>query len=252
MPGRGAWNNAGLGGTKAYKSANPGPYYYKGTGYDQGTRDANEYAVWGAVKAYQKALTEWGFPCTVDGLYGDQTVRQVTAWQTAWVKTGDPKASIWGGIGPESSEHMLKKVLDRVYAAFPDGDVLITKKIVSGVIRMESNWDAGAVGYVDNTDVGLAQINAGANPDWSTDQRLTPELSFNFVLSYLNVALDRLGLNIRDAIASYNLGVGGRNSSGVLVGCKAWIAAGRPDIWTPPYTTTPRAVKVYIDKILAG
>jgi soluble lytic murein transglycosylase-like protein len=114
---------------------------------------------------------------------------------------------------------------------------------VSGTITHESGWDAGAVGYTDPKDVGLAQINAEAHPEWDTDTRLQPYNAFRFVVAYYNESLDYFNGNVRDAIASYNLGRGGANS---------WIKAGRPDMWTPAGSTTPRNVKYYIDSILKG
>jgi hypothetical protein len=45
--------------------------------------------------------------------------------------------------------------------------------------------------------------------------------------------------NIDHAIASYNLGI---------TGCKRWIAAGSPEMWTPS-GSTPRNVPAYIERI---
>jgi soluble lytic murein transglycosylase-like protein len=257
MAGRGAWNTKGVGGTKSYQplsdgsTPTPGEYYFLGAGYQRVVngvkqpRDANEYAVYMAVKAYQKALIERGFQTIADGLYGPGTMRQVVAWQRSWVATGDPKASVWGGIGPESSEELLRPAFLRAYEA-ANPPATLPARIVRGIIRAESAWDAGCVGVTDDRDVGLAQINAGAHPEWDTDLRLDPTTSFNFVISYLRSALLQLANNQRDAIASYNLGVGG---------ARKWIAAGRPVLWDPSGSNDPkkkRNVKAYIDKILAG
>jgi peptidoglycan hydrolase-like protein with peptidoglycan-binding domain len=247
MSGRGAWNVQGVGGTKQYKDATkPGPYYFTGTGYVPAghTRDENEYAVFGAVKAYQVALNAAGVTCLVDGLYGPATTKAMTAFQERWKATGDPLASVWGGVGPETSEKLLRPALDKTLTQMAH-NALITAKVVSGVVRTESRWDAGAVGAADVRDVGLAQINAAAHPDLDTDERLTPQISFQFVVSYLNEALSLLVNNLRDAIASYNLGV---------AGARKWIAAGRPDLWAPPGTdpNNPRNVRAYIDNVLLG
>lgn len=97
MAGRGAWNNAGVGGTKKYRDPNrPGPYYFTGTGYKTGTRDANEYAVFMAVKAYQAALTLAGVRCYVDGLYGPATTRAMTTFQEQKAKAG-ADITVWAG-----------------------------------------------------------------------------------------------------------------------------------------------------------
>lgn len=241
MNGRGAWNNSGLGGTKKYKSSAPGPYYYLGSGEKPADRprDPNEYVVHRAVVAYQRALhRRSGDDLVYDGVYGQQTHDAVMRFQKNHEEqTGTP----WGGIGPQTSEALLRPDLVRVVKRLDIPGV--TVDMVSGTIRHESNWDAGAVGYVDIRDVGLAQINAQAHPEWSTEQRLRPVLCFRFVVNYYRNALLELNRNTRDAVASYNLGIGGTRS---------WIKAGRPDMWTPAGSSTPRNVKAYIDGILAG
>lgn len=240
MNGRGAWNNSGLGGTKKYKSTAPGPYYYLGTGEKPADgRDANEYVCHRAVLAYQRALhRRSGDNLTYDGVYGQQTFDAVMRFQQNHEdETGTP----WGGIGPQTSEALLMPDLVRVHRKFNDHRISV--EMVSGTVRHESNWDAGAVGYVDVRDVGLAQINAQAHPEWDTDERLRPVRSFKFILNYYRNSLNELDDNVRDAVASYNLGIGGARS---------WIKDGRPDMWTPAGSSSPRNVKAYIDGILAG
>jgi peptidoglycan hydrolase-like protein with peptidoglycan-binding domain len=173
-----------------------------------------------------------------DGLFGPQTEDAIYAFQEAHEdETGTP----WGGVGPDTSKALLYPDLTRIVKSYENPK--ITPAIVSGTIRHESNWDAGAVGYIDDRDVGLAQINAEAHPDWTVAERLSPLPCFEFVTEYYIYALGQLNGNIRDAIASYNLGVGG---------ARTWIRAGRPDSWTPAGSTTPRDVKGYIDSILKG
>jgi hypothetical protein len=245
MTGRGSWNTQGVGGTKQYKDATkPGPYFFTGTGYVAAgeTRDANSYAVFMGVKAFQRALNREGVGCLVDGLYGPATTKAMTTFQEKWTATGDPKASVWGGVGPDTSERLLRPWLITTLTQMAH-NALITATIVSGVVHQESQWDPGAVGAADDRDVGLAQINADAHDDLDTDERLTPEVAFQFIVSYLNESLSLLGNNLRDAIASYNLGVGGTRS---------WIRAGRPDLWTPAGASKPRDVKLYIDTVLQG
>ena len=111
--------------------------------------------------------------------------------------------------------------------------------MVCGIVQNESGWDPGAVGYVKPVDIGLAQINGDSHPDMSERERLQPEFAFNFIISYLLNAMKALDGNLDDAIVSYNLGI---------TGCKRWIAAGRPEIYTPPGSTT-RNVWAYIDRI---
>jgi soluble lytic murein transglycosylase-like protein len=119
--------------------------------------------------------------------------------------------------------------------------------IVCGIISSESGWDAGAVGAVDDNDLGLAQINGPSHTEYSEAQRLDPLVAFPFVFNYLRESLDYVSIvTIDDAIASYNLGVGGATK---------WIKAGRPDEWDPSGRLpsdpnySPRQVRKYINNI---
>lgn len=233
--GRGAWNNAGLGGTKKYKSSLPGPYYYLGSG-EGDLNDPNVYAVHHAVKAYQRALRRrTGIDLTVDGIFGQETSNAVTVFQKR-----HPEVGVWGGIGPDTSKALLYKDLEKAHAEYA---VAVPLNAVSGTVKHESLWDAGAVGYLDPQDVGLAQINSQAHPDLSRAKRLKPKTSFKFIVNYLDENLRYFKGNLRDAVAAYNLGKGGASS---------WIRDGRPDLWTPPGQSRERNVKGYIDSILAG
>lgn len=237
MTGRGAWPANGAGGTKKYKDATkPGPYYYLGAG-EASTDDPNGFAVKQAVKAYQRALRrrQGNKNIVVDGIFGKQTSRAVTHFQEKHPEVGTP----WGGIGPETSKALL----------YPDMLAVVKKRnfkypnLVSGTINSESFWDAGAVGYIDETDLGLAQINGPSHPDLSDRERLRPNVAFNFIIDYYNNAFSQLGNDLDLVVASYNLGIGG---------ARTWDRAGRPDLYTPPGSTRERNMRRYIDNILAG
>jgi peptidoglycan hydrolase-like protein with peptidoglycan-binding domain len=237
--GRGAWNAAGVGGTKRYKDATkPGPYYFLTTGSNIDINDPNQYAVRGGVKAYQRALKRrLNIRLKVDGIYGNSTADAVTKFQEGHTN----RTSVWGGVGPETSELLLKPDLHRVWRN--NSIKGLPFRVCSGTIRQESNWDAGAVGYADPRDVGLAQINAEAHPEWSTDTRLQPINAFRFVVNYYNDNLTYFKGDLELSIAAYNLGKGGAS---------AWDKAGRPDLWTPAGQSKPRNVRGYIDTILKG
>lgn len=235
MSGRGAWPVSGSGGTKKYKDATrPGPYYYLGSGDEVGS--INAYAVRQAVKAYQRALNRRlaGDNLVIDGRFGAVTSAAVTRFQNR-----HPEVGIWGGIGPDTSKallypDLLKEVEDANFKH---------PNIVSGTINTESMWDAGAVGFLDETDLGLAQINGKAHPEWSDAERLRPKRAFRFIMAYYTNSFNQLGNDLDLVVASYNLGIGGARS---------WDRAGRPDEWTPAGASRPRNVRAYIDKIIAG
>lgn len=245
MTGRGAWNAAGKGGTLSIDGKKPGMYYRvpaTGTNYIGKVVDPanpDQRAVKAAVKAYQSALNRrMGTKLLVDGILGPVTGKVIVDFQKSRGEVAD------GVIGPKTSKAMLFPDLSTVVVAqqkaYP-GNAVITPVVVCGLITQESGWDAGAVGYVDDKDLGLAQINGPSHPEYTEAQRLDPIVAFTFVFGYLRTSLvnDKIE-TIDDAIASYNLGIGGATS---------WIKAGRPDVWTPTPTSAPRKVREYINKI---
>lgn len=245
MPGRGAWNTSGVGGTIDFKRLSAGPYYAFVA--DQSTlpkvgskgwnsTDPNERAVHGGVLAIQRAVKRRrpAFTLKADGVYGAKTHAAVMDFQGGMADTKP-----WGGVGPETAKALLLPDLEKTCKQ----QGFLYPKIVCGVITQESNWDPGAVGYVDVHDVGLAQINHLAHPEWSERERLQPVTSFKFIIDYLSLSLIAFNNNMEDAIASYNLGIGG---------AKRWISQGRPEWYTPDGQTAPRNVYSYIKKIVTA
>lgn len=248
MTGRGEWSASGVGGTLNIKGTDGGPFYRTpatGTnwiGKDIDSTDPNERAVKGAVKAWQAAVNRrLGTHIYVDGIYGPQTETAIKTFQSVVGEVAD------GAIGPKTSKALLlpdlQKTVRNYQTAYP-GHAVISWQIICGVISNESAWDAGSVGYVDDQDLGLAQINGPAHTQYTEAQRLDPLVAFAFVFNYLRASIDTAKIvTIDDAIASYNLGVGGAGK---------WIDAGRPDIWRPTATSAPRDVRGYIDRIKSG
>jgi hypothetical protein len=241
MTGRGAWSS--VGGTLNYDGTGPGVYYRSGRkgALDAGTKatDANERAVHGAVVAYQQAVwRRTGIALADDGVFGPVTANAVKQFQELAGTKPD------GVVGPTTSKNLLypdlRKRVNVYRSNHPKTADLLTPLIVCGVITHESSWDAGAVGYVDDRDVGLAQINAEAHPEWSEEARLDPMLSFEFVTTYLDNALRYFDNDLDLAIASYNLGLGGAT---------VWDDKGRPDLYTPKGSTTERDMGHYVENI---
>lgn len=234
--GRGAWPSKGLGGTLDKTGSKPGPYYTLGVGKVGTLSDNNERAVQGAVKAIQVALNEQQHTkLLVDGNLGPKTHGVLIGWQNDELLAPD------GLFGSVSAPELFTPTLRKSVKTY--GAVGVTSKIISGITRTESAWDPGARGTIDPDDYGLGQINLPSHPGVSLEDALVPAFAFESMCGLLDDALDAFDGNIRDAIASYNLGQGGARS---------WIKAGRPDVWTPPGSSKPRNVKAYIDKILEG
>lgn len=241
MSGRGAWPASGAGGTLNYDGDGPGPFYRLATGNSrlvgEASSNANERAVRGAVKAYQKALRRrLKRKVKADGLFGPVTEGHVKDFQERAGLTVD------GVVGRDTSRELLwpdlRRKVNNLRRKYPNAN-LVTPVLVCGVITHESNWDAGAVGYLDERDVGLAQINAEAHPEWSEAYRLAPIPCFAFVFNYMKNAIEQLG-DIKLAVASYNLGIGG---------ARTWDRKGRPNPYTPAGSTTPRDMEHYITNI---
>jgi hypothetical protein len=213
---------------------------------DGKSADVNARAVWLAIKVIQRRLNI-GLPdagrIAVDGRFGAQTRDALVDWQDEHGVTAD------GIFGPESSKRMFSPVLFNVVTAFD--------QVLWGLVAAESNWDPGAVGYQDQNDLGLCQINGPSAPGLTEAERINPASAFSFAQGKLLYAIEEFDGNASDAVASYNLGVGGAST---------WIKAGRPDSWTPRGSTTPRHVGGpncthlqggfgdlgYIDRILRG
>lgn len=233
--GRGAWSSTG--GTLSDDGTKPGPYYRAPAGAMQmpgivgyravqssGTCDINSYAVHLAVKGIQRELG-----AEEDGLFGPATGAALKTWQGTKGLAAD---AIFG----QASAKAMFVPIARSIAAGVSTNPIVAKLTVAHV-GFESNWDPGAVGYVEPRDLGLGQINGPSHSDLTPQFRLTPRYSLGFVAHFVLDNLEAMLWNERDAIAAYNLGVGGARS---------WVKAGRPDVWNDI------KVKQYIDGVLAN
>lgn len=244
--GRGAWPKDGRGGTLKTKTT-PGPFYMMGEGWGTPGLSAvlkfidgqpvplDELAVHKGVKAIQRLLngcTGLGLQIKEDGIFQADTDHAVKKLQGL----GSIKQD--GIVGQKTMKTLLFVPITRKSAERWSGDQW---KAVWGILHWEGGWDPGAVGYADKNDWGLAQVNTVAHPKVTLDQAFDPYWAIDFILDYLDNASYYLGRDIRDQVASYNLGIGG---------ARQWIAAGRPDVWLPSWSTIERKPNEYIDRIL--
>jgi hypothetical protein len=245
--GRGAWTKTG-GLLQLDRKANktvPGPYYMANINdpYMIGVKvhlaiknnqpvSINDYAVYLGVKALQRRLNiTLGTNLAVDGMLGPKTDAVIKQLQTKLGVVAD------GMIGPKTATELFLPVIKEESKQYG-----VDWSIVAGLIKQESQFDPGAVGYQDTRDMGLGQINLKAHPEFTIEEAFTPALAVDYIADRFRKALTYFG-NVRDAIASYNLGYGG---------AAEWIRKGRPDIWTPSWDTVPRNTKEYIDNILGA
>lgn len=233
--GRGAWSSAG--GTLRSDGLAAGSYYRAPAGAVQmpgtvgskavqssGSCDINSYAVYMGVKGIQRELA-----ILDDGLFGPQTAAALKPWQAEHGLEAD------GIYGPASAKAMFAPVA-RSVAAGASTNPTVAKLTVAHV-GFESGWDPGAVGYVEPRDLGLGQINGPAHSDLTPQFRLTPRYALSWVANFVYNNLEAMLWNERDAIAAYNLGIGGARN---------WVGAGRPDVWNNI------KVKQYVDGVLAN
>lgn len=240
--GRGAWPSDGRGGTLKNPTT-PGKYYLLGHGWNTPGLAAvlrfidgqpiplDELAVHYGVKAIQRLLnncTGLGVDLKVDGIFLAETDAAVRKLQTI----GSIKVD--GVVGPNTMKTLL-------FLPVTSGKTDDEWHAVWGILNYEGGWDPGAVGYADNNDWGLAQVNTKAHPHVSMEDAFNPYWAIGFIENYLQNASVYLGDNIRDQVASYNLGIGG---------AKQWIADGRPDVWLPSWSTIERRPNEYVDRIL--
>lgn len=261
MAGRGAWNTKGRGGTlKRLKDETTpaGPYYLLavkpallvGAAGRNALRTPvpptlDDLAVFYGVKAIQQLLNLAGASpkLSEDGVLGKGSDTGIRQFQTKAGLTVD------GSVGPNTMKALLLPHIKRI-GGTADAGGQPWWTVVYGMLANEGGWDPGAVGYVDQDDLGLAQINGRAHPNYTVAQRFDPIVAIEFNIRYLKDALVDLDGNLRDAVLSYNLG-----SYGITL----WIKAGRPRYWNPmTKTSSPvadpdggfRDTKTYIDRIL--
>lgn len=242
--GRGAWTS--IGGCLRYdsklKKTVPGPYYMapRNSPVMMGSKvasqlkagtvpDLNEYVVFLAIKEYQKILNNiTGSRLAIDGELGPLTDAIIKRMQTNMGVSAD------GEIGPLTTQAIVMPVLKASCRGVADW------RLVAGLAKQESTFDIGAVGYYDSEDIGIVQINGGAHT-LTIEQRVDLSFATRWSAGKLDGSIAIFNGSIRDAIASYNLGV---------AGTRAWIAAGRPAWYLPVGMTVLRNVKGYIDSVV--
>lgn len=242
--GRGAWPSAGTGGTLKPKSKDetvPGPYYMLSRGtqprigqkanevLEAGQTPAlSDLAVWYGVREIKRALKRRGFGnLPDDGIFGrgvDEMVREFQA---------KVKLTVDGIVGRNTTKELFMRDVNA--ASLEEG---IATKILCGLVMTESAFDPGAVGSVDERDLGLCQINGTAHPSESREDRFTVQKALPYAARLFATNIEALG-NTRDGIAAYNLG---------LTGARKWIEAGRPDVWG----TGSGRPNDYINRILSA
>lgn len=175
-----------------------------------------------AVLSIQKELNLNGAnPNILDGIFGPLTEKATKEFQ------GSKGITVDGIVGPVTARELCQLRIRTVA-----NGVSVKPAIVAGIIRVESRYDFGALGYVDHNDRGIAQINSVAHPQVSDSEAFSSTYAVAFVADYMRDAI----LEFKDlecAIASYNLGT---------LGAQAWCK---------DKSSNP-GVQAYVDNVLEG
>lgn len=222
--GRGAWDTDGAGGTLVSDGTAAGMYYRTPAtdshmampGYVAykllaagAPVDVNFFAVYCAVKAIQREVG-----ATQDGLFGPATAARLVTWQNEHRLVPD------GEFGPATARAMFIPIAHAITATVSTSSMVA--KLVAAHVKVESGWDPGAVGASTPHDLGLGQINGTAHPELSAEYRLNPRLALGSVARIVLENCEAMHWVVGDAIAAYNLGLGG---------AAAWVKAGRPAVF---------------------
>ena len=126
-----------------------------------------------------------------------------------------------GQLGPKTAAKLFRK---RTIAA--QGQRGIPDDLAAKMTQLESGWDPGAIGRVDNNDTGIVQINMPSHPNISFEDALDPAWAIHWGAQHLKGNYDR----IKDwdgAVAAHNLGYFYANK---------WVQAGKPASGGPKLT----------------
>jgi soluble lytic murein transglycosylase-like protein len=116
---------------------------------------------------------------------------------------------------------LFRKRVKEIQAVYVIPDDLLCK-----MTGLESGWDPGAIGRVDNNDHGLVQINAPSHPDISIEQAIDPAFALNWAAKSMAANFTKLH-DWDGVVAAHNLG---------NFYAAKWVAAGKPSSGGPLLT----------------
>lgn len=172
------------------------------------------------------ALRSWKYELAYNGyrdrmildnpVLGDAAVRQVVEFQRSHGLAAD------GVIGPRTGRELLQRRIATASASYG-----VSSRDVDGIVRHESGYDLGAIGYVDHDDRGATQKHIYAGGSVNLSQAIRPALAIPRLASQLQRVAREWDEDT--AVASWNVGEGG---------AEWWYTAGKPDSGSPPWWTS--------------
>lgn len=148
-------------------------------------------------------------PLAITPWYGECAAAVTARFQ----KNQSLKGLTSGVLGPTVAKVLFRKRSEEVEAQYSIPDNLLSK-----LKSLESANDPAAIGYLDERDRGLLQINSYFHPDVSDDEAFDPAFSLDWGGKNLKSAFN----TFKDwdvAIAAHNVGWGG---------AEVWQDAGKP------------------------
>jgi len=166
---------------------------------------------WYGIIAFKNELIYNGFGKAIVntlGSFGDAMRNRVVEFQKANGLEAD------GVIGPSTARRLFKKRITAIETARN-----IPNQYLNRQTSLESLYDPGAVGFIDQRDRGLNQINSGAHPDVSDAEAFNPEFSLDWSADFLLGNRIRVGGDWEGAVVAHNIG---------WYYAKKWVDAGKP------------------------
>lgn len=178
-----------------------------------------------AVIAIQEELIRQGFlarpPYALDGQVGPKTDTAIKAFQKASGLVPD------GQVGPKTSGRLFF-----LFFAWWEITLGIPDHLLTGLVRLESAFDPGAEGSVDDRDRGICQFNRDYHPD------ITDEVAFSDPPFCIARTADML-VRAHAALGDWNAAVANHNNPKKA---KQWASSGEaPDDQIAKYVKLVRA-----------
>lgn len=202
MTGRGGWTRIGFppNATSAfYTFVEPEHVGAAGT---MSSANLSQRAVNYGVKSIQRRVNELGWATDT----GNEPIRvngdldAYTFFGIGWMQ-GKLGLRVDGRAGQTTMLHALWPVIRD--ASGGGRWTPQVKHIVGAITAHESGYDPGAVGYEDDHDLGLVQINGPANPTMTEADRFDYRKALTYALDRIKAAIETPGYTVDAAIASY-------------------------------------------------